>query len=338
MEVKKTAREDVSNKDTIEKNVIGCNGECPFCGARCEYEVICSKDAAAKEHKTKNHRPMAFKGSSEKRKDANGVKAKHLVDDHCLSPYNLNYSVWPDQEKMKADAFEELERLNKDVQLGGINFILEWSSESDLDLHAKCGCGNWTYTPFSIECTVCNMKRDVDMRTGKSGRKAREHVYFAKPKELIGKYIGAFVQNHLPQGDNEGHVDFKLYAINRYQVVIWPKEGVQEVDQEEWMRVAYENGAESDHKEFVYTKEMDEMGIINFIKKLEQVAKKAEDGVGWEINEANAAEAKQDDLYIQYKDSWQPKWNIVKEILCGIEHYNCQLLENLSVERRAEGE
>ena len=35
------------------------------------------------------------------------------------------------------------------------------------------------------------------------------------------------------------------------------------------MRVAYENGAESDHKEFVYTKEMDEMGIINFIKKLE---------------------------------------------------------------------
>ena len=58
---------------------------------------------------------MAFKGSSEKRKDANGVKAKHLVDDHCLSPYNLIDSVWPDQEKMKADAFEELERLNKDV-------------------------------------------------------------------------------------------------------------------------------------------------------------------------------------------------------------------------------
>ena len=82
-----------------------------------------------------------------------------------------------------------------------------------------CGCGTWTDSPYYIECPECDMARDVDSRTGKAGRKALEHIYFADPKKLIGKNIGTYVENHLPQGneeDAEEDVVFKLYAINRY--------------------------------------------------------------------------------------------------------------------------
>ena len=82
------------------------------------------------------------------------------------------------------------------------------------------------------------MERDVDMRTGRDGRDAIEHIYFAKPRELIGKEIGAYVENHLPVVVEEREeVLFTLYALNRYGVVIWPTPKVKEVAEEEWMRV-----------------------------------------------------------------------------------------------------
>ena len=43
------------------------------------------------------------------------------------------------------------------------------------------------------------------------------------------------------------------------------------------------------------------MGVIGFLEKLEQVY---EGKVQWEINEANANEAKNDDEYVKYKNCW----------------------------------
>ena len=176
---------------------------------------------------------MAFMG-------ANEVIAgkKNLLNDHCLSDYNLKNSEWPDFNVVKPNAFGELQRINKDVQTKAINLVLEWSTEDDLDLHALCGCGIWTDTPAHIQCKHCGMKRDVDMRQGKKGRRAVEHVFFPNPAELQGKVIGCYVQNYQP-GNDDKDVEFTVYALNRYEVVIWPERKVQKVTQEEWMTVGY---------------------------------------------------------------------------------------------------
>ena len=173
--------------------------------------------------------------------------------------------------------------------------VLEWETGDDLDLHAKCVCDDeaWTTTPYNIECDECSMSRDVDMRTGKHGRKATEHIYFADTKRILGKEIGAYVENHLPQvQDGQDEVEFTLYALNRYGVVIWPEPKVKTIEKTEWMRCGMENGDKCDYKTFAYTEEMDKMGIINFSKRLEQVTRNQE--VGWEITEAQAASANQD--------------------------------------------
>ena len=272
-------------------------------------------------HRTILHRPMAFMGAFtttfHDTEDDKTIKKKILQGDHCLSEFNLKSSEWPDSKIIKENTFDSLERLNSDVRTDGINLVLEWKTGDDLDLHAKCACDGeiWTDSPFNIECTDCHMARDVDMRTGKDGRFAVEHIFFKKPLMLIDKEIGAYVENHLPvqEADRE-EVDFTLYALNRYGVVIWPVEKVKDVDAEEWMRVGMSNGDTCAKQRFIYTKEMDTMGIIGFEEKLEQIT---EGECGWDISEANAVEAKNDDDYKKYKDSWQVKWDLVKEDICG---------------------
>ena len=50
-----------------------------------------------------------------------------------------------------------------------------------------------------------------------------------------------------------------------------------------------QNGDRCDHQTFVYTEEMDKMGVIGFKDKLDQVT---ENKVKWDIDEANATDAK----------------------------------------------
>ena len=168
----------VGIKDQIWKDVIGCDGECPFCGARCEEDIQCEREGAnRKNHNTRFHRPMAFKGTNEK-EVIDGVKVKRLLNDHCLSNGNLKHSVWRDGSKIDASKFDMLEKLNASVKTNGINVTLEWRTGNDLDIHVKCGCGKWTDTPYNIKCVKCDMARDIDMRSGRNNRKAVEHISF----------------------------------------------------------------------------------------------------------------------------------------------------------------
>ena len=38
---------------------------------------------------------------------------------------------------------------------------------------------------------------------------------------------------------------------------------------------------------------------------------------------------REDADWIQYKDSWNEKWQIVKDLMCGIDFYKSELLENV---------
>mmetsp|Transcript_33682 Transcript_33682/g.41527 ORF Transcript_33682/g.41527 Transcript_33682/m.41527 type:complete len:149 (+) Transcript_33682:118-564(+) len=143
---------------------------------------------------------MAFKGTHEKVRE-NGENKTRLISDFCLSNNNLKHSMWPDMELIDRHC-EDLERLNASVNTKGINIFLEWSTGADLDIHAKCGCGRWTVNSSEIYCKepTCDMKRDHDTRSGKNNRKAKEHITFSNPSELVGKELGVYVQNYLSQG------------------------------------------------------------------------------------------------------------------------------------------
>ena len=50
-----------------QRNALGCMAECFFCGARCSAIDSCEENNRL--HKTDHHRPMAFKGTHEIKKD-----------------------------------------------------------------------------------------------------------------------------------------------------------------------------------------------------------------------------------------------------------------------------
>ena len=67
-------KDQVNKKDEIWKKVVGCDGECPFCGARCTEDIKCERTGDRKKnHNTMYHRPMAFKGTNEKETNEQGV-------------------------------------------------------------------------------------------------------------------------------------------------------------------------------------------------------------------------------------------------------------------------
>lgn len=74
------------NFEHAQEESLGCLAQCFFCGARCMATVDCTKSGS--HHKTTYHRPMAFKGSYEKKK-VNGVEKKVLLQDFCTSTYNF---------------------------------------------------------------------------------------------------------------------------------------------------------------------------------------------------------------------------------------------------------
>ena len=49
----------------------------------------------------------------------------------------------------------------------------------------------------------------------------------------------------------------------------------------------------------------------------------------WEFNEHEARYVREDNDWIQYKDSWNEKWQIVKDIMCGKDYHGSELLANV---------
>lgn len=49
----------------------------------------------------------------------------------------------------------------------------------------------------------------------------------------------------------------------------------------------------------------------------------------WEFSEAEASMARDDPKFESYRKAWNSQWARVKEIMCGPQHYDCQVLEQV---------
>lgn len=119
--------------------------------------------------------------------------------------------------------------MTKDFQLEtkGMNYHLEWSTGSDLDIQVMCGCGtdNWmgygTSGDSNCVCNKCQTGKDFDIRCGSDGRYAFEHIFFKDPHKLISDAvekgnssvrIGMAVHNY----KNETQFDSNKFKICLY--------------------------------------------------------------------------------------------------------------------------
>ena len=67
---------------------------------------------------------------------------------------------------------------------------------------------------------------------------------------------------------------------------------------------------------------MHDAGVIDFKTHLANIMKDNNDA-DWAIDENRMNDAKNSEEALRYMRSWNEKWNLVKEILCGSGHYDC---------------
>ena len=95
------------------------------------------------------------------------------------------------------------------------------------------------------------------------------------------------------------------------------------------MQVARESGAESERMTFAYTKEMHLAGTVNFEQHLKNVLMEKGEQVEWDITTHHQEEAGNSELATEYRNSWNEKWQIVKDDICA--YYGCgRVLEVLN--------
>lgn len=65
--------------------------------------------------------------------------------------------------------------------------------------------------------------------------------------------------------------------------------------------------------------------FIEYGKYLAQVNNDQE----WEFNLHNSANINGNPEFIQYKQKWSEKWDMVKEILCGPDFFDCKVVKDI---------
>ena len=67
---------------------------------------------------------------------------------------------------------------------------------------------------------------------------------------------------------------------------------------------------------------MHDAGVIDFKTHLANIMKDNNDA-DWAIDENRMNDAKNSEDALKYMRSWNEKWDLVKETLCGPAHYEC---------------
>ena len=73
------------------------------------------------------------------------------------------------------------------------------------------------------------------------------------------------------------------------------------------MTVARKSRADSERKTFTYTKEMNELGVIDFAATLRNLQEER-DQPDWDISKNRNADAENSELAMNYRKAWDAKW------------------------------
>ena len=92
---------------------------------------------------------------------------------------------------------------------------------------------------------------------------------------------------------------------------------------------------ESDRFEFLFKEGLHTHGVLNFERAHAKTSKgtdiSAMDKMSWSFDKDKAELAYQTREYKALQKAWRRKWDIVKDEICGPNHYGCELLEKLDL-------
>ena len=137
------------------------------------------------------------------------------------------------------------------------------------------------------------------------------------------------------QSSSKPRNDFRMAFFNKWGFQLYPNRGSIELKHEaSWMFNTNVSGNNSEKKTFILTRADLNAGMEltsnSFAQHAQEVIKKqAQDGTPWEFSETEARMARNDVRYQNYRKAWDAQWGRVKEIMCGGEHYDCEVLEHV---------
>ena len=99
-----------------------------------------------------------------------------------------------------------------------------------------------------------------------------------------------------------------------------------------WMYTPNKNKTASARKTFRFLKEHDQRGkdgnANNFKTHMKVVQDMNQQGQ-LSFNDAEVQQNANDPSVVEYRQAWNAKWAIVKDIMCGPDYYDCELLDDI---------
>ena len=106
--------------------------------------------------------------------------------------------------------------------------------------------------------------------------------------------------------------------FNKHGYLLYPTKGGDIVHDSNWMYTSKESKSYSEKKFYRFSEGDDNHGAEALWSNFETHAKMVSpEAKAWEFSRASAIDIRNNPVFIAYRNKWNEKWVIVREILCG---------------------
>ena len=210
----------------------------------------------------------------------------------------------------------------EELSTTGLNIIMTWMTGSDLEIQVECG-----ETLGMVRTSNQGQGNDASRRE----EPAKETLNFADPSLIVGKEIKFKVVNSRQNSDLLQN-QFDLKIINAHGEQLFP-EGEE---REAWMVCTKDQGNVSEERSYTIAQADLDRGINGVSNSFEEHAKfiaKQLDDQQWDFTQNDAQQrmenADMNNNQVNRNEKYQEKWQIVKDLLCGEDYFDCKDLEQV---------
>ena len=212
----------------------------------------------------------------------------------------------------------------EELSTTGLNIIMTWMTGSDLEIQVECG-----ETLGMVRTSNQGQGNDASRR--EPNEPAKETLNFADPSLIVGKEIKFKVVNSRQNSDLLQN-QFDLKIINAHGEQLFP-EGEE---REAWMVCTKDQGNVSEERSYTIAQADLDRGINGVSNSFEEHAKfiaKQLDDQQWDFTQNDAQQrmenADMNNNQVNRNEKYQEKWQIVKDLLCGEDYFDCKDLEQV---------
>lgn len=212
----------------------------------------------------------------------------------------------------------------EELSTTGLNIIMTWRTGSDLEIQVENG-----ETLGMVRTSNQGQGNDASRR--EPNEPAKETLNFADESLIVGKEIKFKVVNSRQNSDLMQN-QFDLKIINAHGEKLFPEGD----EREGWMVCTKDQGNLSEERSYTVTQADIDRGINGTSNSFEDHAKfiaKQLDDQQWDFTQSEAQQkienADMNNNQVNRNEKYQEKWQIVKDLLCGEDFFDCKDLEQV---------